>query len=153
MLPSVAPRLLPSASEILARALSAPSAHNRRMTTHKARTHYDVLKLTKKATQAQIKSAYFVESKKYHPDMNPSPEAKVMFETSKLHMMCWVTFTREDSMTGSLVLTARQGLCPNLSTLTTSRKNRNLPRNRTIVSDRRTSTTTMSFIIIIMGTR
>ncbi|ELT97077.1 hypothetical protein CAPTEDRAFT_29520, partial [Capitella teleta] len=41
--------------------------------------HYDVLKIPMKATQAQVKSAYFVLSKKYHPDMDSSPEAKSIF--------------------------------------------------------------------------
>lgn len=49
------------------------------MSRQKANTHYDVLNITPKATQSQVKSAYFIMSKKYHPDMNNSAEAKLIF--------------------------------------------------------------------------
>jgi DnaJ-class molecular chaperone len=32
---------------------------------------YEVLGLTKSATEKEIKLAYFKQAKKYHPDMNP----------------------------------------------------------------------------------
>lgn len=35
-----------------------------------AKSHYDVLGLTPKATQAEIKTAYYKLSKVYHPDKN-----------------------------------------------------------------------------------
>jgi curved DNA-binding protein CbpA len=53
---------------------------SRHMTRHVPKNPYDVLKVSSKATQAQIKSAYFVLSKEYHPDMNESADAKIAFE-------------------------------------------------------------------------
>lgn len=45
----------------------------------KARNFYDVLGLTPKASQAQVKGAYFKLSKKYHPDVNKSDDAQKRF--------------------------------------------------------------------------
>ncbi len=41
--------------------------------------YYDDLGLTPKATRAQVKAAYYRLSKKYHPDVNSDPGAKVKF--------------------------------------------------------------------------
>lgn len=42
--------------------------------------HYDVLGLTRKATQPEIKSAYFKLSKLYHPDVNKDHRAIAKFQ-------------------------------------------------------------------------
>jgi len=43
-------------------------------------THYDTLGVKKNATQSEIKAAFFKESKKIHPDMNPNdPKSKAKF--------------------------------------------------------------------------
>lgn len=39
------------------------------------RNHYDSLKLTPKATQAEVKTAYYKLSMQYHPDRNAGSEA------------------------------------------------------------------------------
>ncbi|XP_045109201.1 dnaJ homolog subfamily C member 30, mitochondrial-like [Portunus trituberculatus] len=41
---------------------------------NRQRNYYDVLKITPKATQAQIKNAYYKLSKKYHPDQYKGDE-------------------------------------------------------------------------------
>ena len=46
---------------------------------HRPQNHYDVLGLTPRATQDQIKSAYYKLSKEFHPDMNKSEDAKKKF--------------------------------------------------------------------------
>jgi len=46
-----------------------------------AKTHYDTLGVAKKATDDEIKKAYRVLAKKYHPDLNPNDEkAAKMFK-------------------------------------------------------------------------
>ena len=40
---------------------------------------YSVLNVSKKASQEDLKKAYFALAKKYHPDVNTSPEAKERF--------------------------------------------------------------------------
>ena len=45
------------------------------------RDYYEVLGVAKTATDAEIKKAYRVLAKKYHPDMNPGDkEAEVKFK-------------------------------------------------------------------------
>lgn len=47
---------------------------------HTAKDHYNILGLSHKATQAEIKSAYYNLSKVYHPDKNQgSPTAAIKF--------------------------------------------------------------------------
>lgn len=41
--------------------------------------YYDILGLPTSATQKDIKKAYFKLAKEYHPDVNPTPEAKKRF--------------------------------------------------------------------------
>ena len=40
---------------------------------------YDVLEVTPKSTQSQVKTAYYKLSKQYHPDISPEPDAKARF--------------------------------------------------------------------------
>jgi len=42
-------------------------------------SYYDMMELTPKATQKQIKAAYYRLSKKFHPDVNDEPDAKEKF--------------------------------------------------------------------------
>lgn len=42
--------------------------------------HYDTLKIKRDSTQEDIKSAYYDLSKKYHPDINTSSDAKKQFQ-------------------------------------------------------------------------
>lgn len=42
--------------------------------------YYDVLGVASDATSGQIKKAYYISARKYHPDKNPSEEAKVKFQ-------------------------------------------------------------------------
>jgi curved DNA-binding protein CbpA len=46
---------------------------------HKLASYYEVLGLTPKSTQKEIKRAYFQLAKQYHPDVNPSPDAAKKF--------------------------------------------------------------------------
>lgn len=41
--------------------------------------YYDILGLPRTASQEEIKQAYRMYSKKYHPDINPDPNAAAMF--------------------------------------------------------------------------
>ena len=45
----------------------------------KQENFYSVLNVSKKASQEDLKKAYFALAKKYHPDVNTSPEAKERF--------------------------------------------------------------------------
>ncbi|KAL7544926.1 hypothetical protein ACHAWF_008305 [Thalassiosira exigua] len=42
--------------------------------------YYDVLGVPADATEAKIKKAYYLQARKWHPDRNPSSEAKVKFQ-------------------------------------------------------------------------
>lgn len=42
--------------------------------------YYAVLGITRAAEPQQVKMAYFQKAKKYHPDANPTKEAKWMFD-------------------------------------------------------------------------
>ena len=69
------------------------------------RDYYEVLGVSKTATDAEIKKAFRVLAKKYHPDMNPGDkeaEAEVQGSVRK-HMLCSVMQKRENS-TISLVM-------------------------------------------------
>ncbi|XP_003426376.1 dnaJ homolog subfamily C member 30, mitochondrial [Nasonia vitripennis] len=46
----------------------------------KAPTHYETLKVAQNSTQDDIKSAYYKLSKKFHPDVNKSADAKKNFQ-------------------------------------------------------------------------
>lgn len=46
----------------------------------KCTEYYDVLGVPSDATSGQIKKAYYISARKYHPDKNPSEEAKVKFQ-------------------------------------------------------------------------
>ena len=43
--------------------------------------YYDVLGVPVDATSGQIKKAYYISARKYHPDKNPSEEAKQIFQS------------------------------------------------------------------------
>ena len=45
----------------------------------RSKDYYDELGIDQNATQADIKKAYFNLAKKYHPDVNKTPEAKEKF--------------------------------------------------------------------------
>lgn len=56
------------------------SSSGRRMSTKKKTpSHYETLEVNSRATQGEIKSAYFKLSKQYHPDKNKSDEASEKF--------------------------------------------------------------------------
>lgn len=42
--------------------------------------YYDVLGLATNASESKIKKAYYIQARKWHPDKNPSEEAKVKFQ-------------------------------------------------------------------------
>ncbi|XP_057331772.1 dnaJ homolog subfamily C member 30, mitochondrial-like [Microplitis mediator] len=53
--------------------------YDNKLFSSKVKTHYDNLEIKTKATQGEIKSAYFKLSMQYHPDKNSSEEAKIKF--------------------------------------------------------------------------
>lgn len=70
---------------VLGKAESHISCHTRSYVNYyhrgprSASHYYDILGLTPKATQKQIKSAYYAMSKKYHPDVATGKENHNMF--------------------------------------------------------------------------
>ena len=50
-------------------------------TKTKGSSHYDTLEVNPRATQSEIKSAYFKLSKQYHPDVNTDAAATTKFQT------------------------------------------------------------------------
>lgn len=46
-------------------------------------TFYDILQISKDATQTEIKKAYHTLAKQYHPDKNKSPDAETLFKEIK----------------------------------------------------------------------
>ncbi|XP_015111152.1 dnaJ homolog subfamily C member 30, mitochondrial isoform X2 [Diachasma alloeum] len=62
------------------RILSSSSVLTRGLASRvKRKNHYDSLEVDSKATQGEIKSAYFKLTMQYHPDKNSSEAAKVKF--------------------------------------------------------------------------
>ncbi|XP_076453001.1 dnaJ homolog subfamily C member 30, mitochondrial-like [Babylonia areolata] len=60
----------------------------RRCYASKARSktyYYDVLRVSPKATQAEIKSAYYKLSKEYHPDINKNDESNMFTQISEAY--------------------------------------------------------------------
>ncbi|CAD6238997.1 GSCOCG00008595001-RA-CDS [Cotesia congregata] len=53
--------------------------YGKRQFSSKGRNHYESLEINSKATQGEIKKAYYKLSKQYHPDINKSQEAPVKF--------------------------------------------------------------------------
>lgn len=52
----------------------------RHLAQRKVDCNYETLGVTPQADAKQIKVAYYEKSKKYHPDMNQSPDAAVKFQ-------------------------------------------------------------------------
>ena len=46
----------------------------------KSDNHYDLLDISKSATEVEIRKAYLKKAKQYHPDRNQSPDALVLFK-------------------------------------------------------------------------
>ena len=42
--------------------------------------YYQILGVSPNATLTEVREAYFRKVKIYHPDINPTPEAKILFE-------------------------------------------------------------------------
>ncbi|XP_022194037.2 uncharacterized protein LOC111051783 [Nilaparvata lugens] len=53
------------------------TSHSSLQTT---KDYYKILGVPRKSTEAQIKKAYFMKAKQYHPDHNKDPEAKKKFQ-------------------------------------------------------------------------
>lgn len=53
--------------------------YEKRQFSSKGRNHYESLEINSKATQGEIKKAYYKLSKQYHPDVNKSEGAPIKF--------------------------------------------------------------------------